>query len=85
VQIGGHRSRVDQHGRGPLALDQRIAGHKANLGQFDLAGPMQHQQQASAEHVAQGSVGLTEADGEKNFWEGSQCNPANSDFSENSA
>jgi hypothetical protein len=40
-------------------LGQRIRHGETDCGKFDLTGPVQHEQQAAAHHIAQGSVGLS--------------------------
>ena len=58
LECAGDRRRVDQHRRGSGALEKRVGRFEADGRQFDLAGAVQHQQQAAANHIAQRAVGL---------------------------
>lgn len=66
-QRSHYGGRIDQHRRRPLALGQRIRHCETDGGKFDLTGPVQHQQQAAAHHIAQGSVGLSPIPGFAEF------------------
>jgi hypothetical protein len=49
---------IHQHWGGLRAPRQRIGRSKANARQLDLPRPVQHQQQAPADHIARRTVGL---------------------------
>ena len=52
-------SLIDQHRLRPGSVCQRIMPHVTNRWQRDLAGSLQHQQHATAHHVAQRAIRLT--------------------------
>jgi hypothetical protein len=56
--LPGKWRHIDRHNWGPLAPFERIQGDLTNRRQFDCASPVEHQQQTTANHVAQGAVGL---------------------------
>ena len=49
---------IHQHRGGPRAPHQRIGRSKTNARQLNLARPVQHQQQAPADHIPRRTVGL---------------------------
>lgn len=62
-ELTTHRSRAHGHRRRRPTLDQRVAGPPTHRRQLDVTGPVKRQHQATADHVAQGAVGLTPVPG----------------------
>ena len=58
LQLGFDRRLVQQDRRRARALRQRVVPLVGDWRQCDLAGTLQHQQQAAAHHVAQRAIAL---------------------------
>src|SRR3984893_18460010 len=54
----GDRRHVDEHRCGSGAPDKGVECLEADGWQFDLAGPVEHEQSATAHHIAQSAVSL---------------------------